>query len=141
TVSFGASPPPFEAIASHVEDRGGLPIGSRMENSALRLHFLCFPKDEIELHKESNGGSQVLVIDRSLQGGALYQLVCQALVELGGACAVEWVKPLRLPLTVERLRRERLYVAAASTLVAVILALVAIGVLSGVAFLVWKMLP
>ena len=46
TVSFTA-PPSLDAIASHVERKGGLPIGSRIENSSLRLHFACFPKTKL----------------------------------------------------------------------------------------------
>jgi hypothetical protein len=106
-----------------------------MENAALFLHFACRPEDEVEVCARSDKSGGLVVTDWTLQGGALYRLVCKVLVEAGGTSTVDWEKSLHLPLTEAALKRERCRISVASALFVLALALIAVGIVAGVAFI------
>ena len=134
TIAFAAAPPQLESIGALVQSRGGLPVETRMENAALRLHFACRPEDEVEVCARSDKSGGLVVTDWTLQGGALYRLVCKVLVEAGGTSTVDWGKSLHLPLTEAALKRERRRISVAIALFILVLALIAVGIVAGVAF-------
>jgi len=138
TIAFPGPLPPLELIASRMEDRGGLAVGARSEQGAMRVHFVCRPQDETEIRPCPDNAGRMEVTDWSLQGGSLYRLACDVLVELGGTCTVDWGDPLRLPITEASLERERRNISVASMLVVLMLALVATGVAAGVVFGLWR---
>jgi hypothetical protein len=109
-----------------------------MENATLRLHFACRPEDEVEVCARSDKGGGLVVTDWTLQGGSLYRLVCKVLVEAGGASTVDWGESLHLPLTEAAVKRERRKISVASALFVLALALIAVGIMAGVAFVLWK---
>jgi len=140
TITFSAATPQLDSIAPRVQQSGGLPVEARIEHGRLRLHFVCIPEDEIEVRAQPGKDDGLVVTDWSLQGGSLYRLVCQVLMELGGVSPGGWKEPLRLPLTEAHVRRERHRISFASTLVVVALGLAASGVVAGVLFILWTVI-
>ncbi|MDR2016829.1 MAG: hypothetical protein LBP90_04415 [Burkholderiales bacterium] len=138
TISFDAEPPRLEVIVPAVEQRGGLPIETRLKDRSLRLCFVCRSEEEVEISMPPYGNVVIRVTDWSMKAGSLYQLVCETLIELGGKSTIEWRVPLQLPLTEASLRSEHRRVVVASLVVTILLAGTVAAILAGFGFVVWK---